>query len=111
MSIISTITIAGSYGKYLSYKPKNDSVKKSPKKYWKWAIGFVVRDEREKSRISWRKFAKFGVDRNKYIDLYLKRLNCTWLKAMDKSEEAELVQYESKYDYNDILYFRKCAVA
>merc|ERR1712110_1215700 len=111
MSIVSTITIAGSYGKYLSYKPKEETVKSAPKKYWRWAIGCIVRDEKEKRTISWRKFASFGVDRNKYISLYLKRLNCPWLSAMDKAEEEQLLKFETRYDYNDILYFRKCAVA
>eukprot|EP01084_Bolivina_argentea_P157445 274378_1 len=111
MSIVSNITIASSYGKYLSYKPKETSVEKSPKKYWKWAIGCVVRDEEAKRNLSWRKFAKFGVDRNKYIKLYLKRLNCEWEKIMQKPEIEQLEIIEKKYDYNDILYFRKCAVA
>merc|ERR1712157_129234 len=75
MSIVSNITIASSYGKYLSYKPKGKDATNIKKK-WKWAIGCVIRDEKEKRNLSFKKFAYFATDRNKYIDLYLKRLNC-----------------------------------
>ena len=111
MSIVSNITIASSYGKYLSFKPKDTSVEQSPKKYWKWAIGCVVRDEQEKRNLEWRKLATFGQDRDRYIELYLKRLNASWLKEPKEKEVAELEAFERKYDYNDILYFRNCAVA
>ena len=86
ITIISNISIAGVYGKYLSYKPQNTTIEESPKKYWKWAIGCVQRDIKKRERLNWRKFIKFGKDRTKYVKLYVRKLNAFWLPQLNKQE-------------------------
>ena len=93
LAILSNISIATSYGEYLSYKPKNITIEEAPKKYWKWAINCVKRDEKRKRSISWRKLVNFQKDRDTYIGLYIRKLNATWLPELNKNDVSGIFVY------------------
>ncbi|ETO13944.1 hypothetical protein RFI_23422 [Reticulomyxa filosa] len=111
LSILSNISIAESYGKYLACKPQESLTPKTAKPYWHWAIGCVVRDVAKKRKLHWNKFNSFFQDRKRYIELYCQKLNAPWLSDLGKKDSQELNDLEDKYDYNDVVYFRNCAVA
>ena len=54
-------------------------------------MGDWMRYERRKENVTYlEEICIICTDRNKYIDLYLKRLNATWLKAATKEDNEKM---------------------
>lgn len=90
LSLVSFLTVKRRQARYLSIRPKRVRVKENPALWWKYAIGAVLLDVRERlARVDWEALRADKERRKRYIELYQ-------LVAHSSSHAASLVSADVK---------------
>lgn len=96
---------------YYKYRPPESEFKENPAKArWKFALNAIQAEVHDRNkRWSWDYLADRRDKRNKYVELYVKKLGLPEGQQLPPEEQTEFDQLESELSYEDIRFFRSVA--